>query len=345
MPSYVANEISSSQPWYCPINQELYTQWQGYLPIASVAVLIAFLIGSMIFMVGMAFKSDRIRDFGIGEVYEAMASGIVVGAFLYISAVMFGILPGSLVGAINPYATAFNQIQTTIQSAQYTFTQLFNLYLPIQFTTSISQSIKIAGSAGLGGSIANAASEAINVGVKYGLFPLTIFWVDPANVIAGFLADGIVLLYSEYYLMIFLATSAIPVFLAPGVVFRALAPTRALGGMMIAIALAFFIVVPSLFAIVYYFTGPTLQQQLNIAAAQAGKFSASSINSQLGTLGPTSPLVVQLQNVQQAMSSFWLQIIFYPLLIISMTYAFITQAANFLGSTAKAMGGKIRGFI
>ena len=45
------------------------------------------------------------------------------------------------------------------------------------------------------------------------------------------------------------------------------------------------------------------------------------------------------------MSSFWLQIIFYPLLIISMTYAFITQAANFLGSTAKAMGGRIRGFI
>ncbi|MDE1868393.1 MAG: hypothetical protein KGH60_00270 [Candidatus Micrarchaeota archaeon] len=342
LPQDIAAEISTSQPWYCPINQQIYTEWKGYIPIASIAVMLGFMIGSVIFMFGLGFKNDKIRNFGIGEIYEAMASGIVVGAFLYISAVMFGILPGSLVGAINPYATAFYQIQQTIQGAQATFTSLYNIYVPLQFLTSITQSVEIVGSYALP---VNTASQALGYITQLGKIPITIFFIDPINAIGSFLADGIALLYSEYYILAFLASSAIPTFLAPGVVFRAIAPTRALGGMMISIGLAFFIVTPSLFAIVYYFTGPTLQQQLNLAAANAGKFSTSTINAQLGSLGPTNPLVLRLSQVQQAMSSFWLQILFYPSLIIAMTYAFINQASQFLGGAVKPMAGRLRSFV
>lgn len=342
LPKGLAQQISSTEPWYCPINQEIYTQWSGYLPIASLAVTIGFLVGSIIFMFGVGLKNDRIRNFGVGEIYEAMASGIVVGAFVYISAVMFGILPGSLVGAINPFATSFYQIQQTITAAQSTFTSIFNLYMPLQFLLTIKQSVAIVGSYAVP---VNLASNLLYLATEYGQFPIIIFLIDPANVIGAFLADGIVLLYSEYYIMVFLASAAIPAFLAPGVVFRAIAPTRSLGGMMISLALAFFIVIPSLFAIVYYFTGPTLQQQLNAAAAGAAKFSANGVNAQLASLSPSSPLVVQLAKVQQAMSAFWLQILFYPSLILAMTYAFITQASQFLGSSTKAMGGKIRGFV
>ena len=36
-------------------------------------------------MVGAATKNDRIRNFGVGELYEAIASAIIVGIFLYVA--------------------------------------------------------------------------------------------------------------------------------------------------------------------------------------------------------------------------------------------------------------------
>ncbi|MGI0133957.1 MAG: hypothetical protein ACREBW_03245, partial [Candidatus Micrarchaeaceae archaeon] len=218
-----------------------------------------------------------------------------------------------------------------------TFTQVYNFYMPLQFLTSLQSSL-IAGKFTIIGDVFTAVQQVA-------LIPVTAYLITPADVISGYLANGILILYGEYYFIIFLSTAAIPVFLAPGVVFRSIMPTRSLGGTMIAIALAFFIVMPSLFSIAYYFTAPSLQQQLNAAAAQMSKFSASSVNAQVSSIGPGNPLVVQLANVQQAMSDFWLQVLFYPSLILAMTYAFINQAAQFLGGPVRQMGGRIRGFI
>lgn len=214
LPSTVQQQVQTNQPWYCPINQQIYSEWAGTMPLAFVAVLVSFMIAAVIFMAGVAFGSDSIRNFGIGEFYEAIATAIIVGAFLYICAVMFGILPSIAVGTINPYATALNLITSTITSAQNMFTSMYNTYMSLSYMISpqIIPSIGGPASATIGTLIGSIPQVIINV-IS---IPITIFVLDPTVAISSFLADGISILYAEYYLMVFFATAAIPAFLVPG---------------------------------------------------------------------------------------------------------------------------------
>jgi hypothetical protein len=157
------------------------------------------------------------------------------------------------------------------------------------------------------------------------------------------ISDGIMILWAEYYLIVFFAIASIPVFLIPGVIFRAIIPTRALGGMLMAIAITFYLIVPTMFAIAFYFTAPNALNEMNTAATLLNKFGAGQ-GSITNALTPASPLILQLKDAQNAMAGFWLMLLFYPVLIIAVAYAAITQLATFLGGVAK-MGGRMRSFI
>ncbi|MEM3841309.1 MAG: hypothetical protein QXN59_01270, partial [Candidatus Micrarchaeaceae archaeon] len=137
--------------------------------------------------------------------------------------------------------------------------------------------------------------------------------------------------------------AAIPAFIIPGVIFRALFPTRSLGGMLIAIGIAFYLVVPTLFSVAFYFTSPGVQTQFTYATQQLNRFGSGS-NAINNALSPTSPLVTGLSSVESALSNFWLMIIFYPSLISAISYVFIQQLANFIGGAVRS-SSKIRGFI
>jgi len=332
LPPAMAKSISTYEPWYCPINEQVYMEWQPYLPLALLAVLLSFTIAALIIMAGIAAHSERIKNFGIGEAYEATASAIIVGLFIYVSAVMFGVAPGILLGGVNPYATAFNLIGNTISNAEGVITALANVYMHDAEYTSFSVSI---------------TAEGINLGIVQTLLNtyysyLVVYFMDPALNISGLLSDGIIALYSQYYLIVFFSVASIPVFLIPGVIFRAFFPTRAFGGMLIAIAIGFYLVAPSMFAIAYYFTAPNILHVLAGIAAQTNRFGGSS--SVQNSLSPTSPLVSEVSAAGSAMSSLWLLILFYPVFITSITYAFIVQIANFIGGASK-MSGRMRGFI
>ncbi|MGC8495984.1 MAG: hypothetical protein ACP5MX_02140 [Candidatus Micrarchaeia archaeon] len=332
LPSNIASQIYKMEPWYCPINQQVYEEWSKYLPLALLAVLLAFMIGALIVMVGIAAHSERIKNYGMGELYEAVASAIIVGMFLYVSAVMFGVASGITVGSINPYATALNLISNTISNAEGVINALANVYMHDAEYTSFQVSIYYFGE------VTPVPSLILN-----SLYPyITIFFMDPAINIAGLLSDGIMALYAQYYTIVFFSIASIPVFLIPGVIFRAFMPTRAFGGMLIAIAIGFYFVAPSLFAIAYYFTAPNILHNFEAVQAQATRFGGSS--SVQNSMSPTSPLVLQVSAAQSAMSSFWLLILFYPLFITTITYAFIVQIANFIGGASR-MGGRMRGFI
>ena len=339
LPSGLAAQISNNEPWYCPINEQMYTQWANDLPLAGVALLISFAIATIIMMVGVALKSDKLRNFGIGELYEALASTIIVGMFLYVAAVMFGIIPALFVGNINPFPTALNLMTSTIQQAQTVYANYFNEYLLLKFIYSISPFIKVTGT-----SFKISVSSA-QLTPFYDI-PLEILYISPLSTLGWMLSDGSMALWAEYYILVFFSVAAIPAFLVPGVVLRSIFPTRALGGMLMALAIGFYLVMPTLFAVAYYFTAPGILQQLQTSAAQSTRFMPSSTT--LSSITPTSPEVLQLQstlqNTQSAMSGFWLLILFYPVLITSLTYAFVTQVAQFIGGAAKS-GGRLRGFI
>ncbi|MGC8651645.1 MAG: hypothetical protein ACP5UH_00105 [Candidatus Micrarchaeia archaeon] len=328
LPPSLAQSVSAYEPWYCPINEQIYSEWRPYIPLALLAVLLAFSIAALIIMAGIAMHSERIKNFGVGEAYEATASAIIVGLFLYVCAVMFGVTPGLLVGSINPYATAFNLIGSTISNAEGVVTGITNIYMHTAEYVSFAVDLQELG----------FMQTLLNSVYAY----VIIYYMDPALNIAGLLSDGIIALYAQYYLIVFFSIAAVPVFLIPGVVFRAFMPTRAFGGILIAIALGFYIVAPSMFAIAYYFTAPGLLNQLAAIAAQTTRFGGTA--SVQNSLSPTSPLPLMISSASSAMSSLWLLILFYPVLITSVTYAFIVQVANLIGGASR-MGGRMRGFI
>ncbi|EQD54068.1 conserved hypothetical protein, membrane [mine drainage metagenome] len=326
-------QVENSAPWYCPINEQIYDSWSSETPIAFAAILIAFAIAAIIFMVGAALKNDRIRNFGIGELYEAIASAMIVGLFLYVSAVAFGIIPSLFVGTINPYATAFHLMLSTIQQAENVFSSLYNVFILDSFYVSINVELDLP--------ILGAPPMSLLTQI-YAL-PLEILVIEPTQVLASFIIEGITAIYAEYYLLVFFSVASIPVFLVPGVIFRAIFPTRALGGMLIALAMGFYIIMPTMFAIAYYFTAPNILQTLSTASVQLNRFGANS-GAITNALTPDSPVVLQITSAQSAMSSFWLLILFYPLLIIAVTYAFVTQIASFIGGAAQT-SSRMRTFI
>jgi hypothetical protein len=143
--------------------------------------------------------------------------------------------------------------------------------------------------------------------------------------------------------MVFFSIAAVPVFLVPGVILRSFIPTRAVGGMMIAIAIGFYLVMPTLFSVVYYFTAPQLIQQFTTMAASVNQVNNQQL-SQVALIGPNSQVVSTIRNAGTAMSTYWLLVLLYPMLIAGITFAFITQIANFIGGSAQ-MGSRIRSFI
>ena len=337
----ISHLISTYQPWYCPINQQIYSEWASYMPAAFVVVFLSFGIAAVIFMIGVGLNSSRIRNFGIGEFYEAIATTIIIASFLYLCAVLFGILPGVAVGDINPYATAFYLIPKTIAIAQNMYSSLFSIYLQLSYLTSFQVNLQLGGP--LGGILATAlkfigfvAQPFINIYT----IPVTIYFLDPAVSIAGFLVDGIAALYAEYYILMFFSVAAVPVFLIPGVFFRSFFPTRALGGILIAMAFGFYLIMPALFSVAYYFTAPSIQRDMSVATLQMQRLQLSQQNP----TAPGSPLVLQLHNVKSSLNGFWLMIFFYPTLIIAITYTSIVELSNFIGRASR-MGDRIRGFV
>jgi hypothetical protein len=343
VPSELQQQIQVNEPWYCPINQQIYNQWSNALPLAAIAIFISFMIAAIIFMTGIALNSNRIRSFGIGEFYEAIATAIIAALFLYICAVMFGILPGVLVGNINPYATSFNLITTTIQTAQNLYGSLFKVYLSLSFGISPQISLSIGGEfAGISRYLFNILGYVPQLIVNSYTIPVQIYYLDPALALSKFLVDGIMALYAEYYLMAFFATAAVPAFLIPGVIFRSIFPTRALGGILIAFAFGFYLIMPSLFAVAYYFTAPTMQRDMATTTYQIQNLG-NGVTAQ-NAASPGSPLVVDLQNVQSSLNGFWLLIFFYPALIVAITYSAVQEIAGFIGRSSATMG-RLRSFV
>ncbi|MDE1847736.1 MAG: hypothetical protein KGH61_02180, partial [Candidatus Micrarchaeota archaeon] len=356
--NYAINQVA---PWYCTdINQAIVREWTSWLPVGMAVIIVSFSIAAMIFIVGLALRNERVRNFGIGEFYEAAATGIIIVFFLFIAAVMLGLVPALFIGTTNPYVTALNYVSSVSQGTQQVIYSLFGVVNLVDFYSSINVSVKVANS-GSASDLANFIagclnSKGSNTGTRGavaalckggGLFvgsvqeplalSLEILFAAPANVLLLTLMDGLVVLNIEFYLIIFAMYSAIPVFLLPGAILRAFMPTRSLGGMMMSIGIAFFFVMPILFSVAFYFTHQSAVTALNTAASRLAQYGSGS-GAETNALTPTSPLVTTLSNLQNGMGGYWLSILFYPALIMGMTYFSVITMADFIGGFAHSTG-------
>jgi len=331
--SSIAATVQKNAPWYCPINSQIYYYWKNEIPLALLAVMLSVTIASLVFMIGASFKIKALRDFGAAEFYEAFASALIVSMFMFVSAALFGLVPSLFVGTINPYATALHLISQTISYADNVLHNLFQAYIVTEFIRSVSVTIQVRD--------LPIVSATAGILQSFAKLCIAVLYSAPAWVLFGFIVDGVYALYLEYYLIIFFAIAAIPAFLVPGVLFRTMLPTRPLGGILISVAIGFYLIMPTLFAVAFNLTSPQLNSELVVAAHY---LSLYDIGSAFGSCASLGLLNATTHNLQAAMTGFWLLILFYPALIVSITYAFITQFAEIIGGVAYS-AGKLRGLV
>ncbi|VVB77171.1 Uncharacterised protein [uncultured archaeon] len=314
-------------PWYCSqINQQVTQVWQNWAPIALITATLAFLIAALIFMIGIVFKNDRVRTFGVGEMYEAIATALIAVGFLSLAAVVFGVIPAFTIGPINPYDTSLTYISNTVNATQGAVKSLYNVIMITSFYASLDLSVEVSGEAFSLTAILSPLSQTIA--------PLII---SPAQTISGMLLGGLMVLSAEFYMILFFMYIAIPVFLIPGIIFRAILPLRGMGGMLIAIAIAFYLVMPLLFSVAYYFTNTSTIGALQASAAAItahGQGTGAITNS----ASPTSPLVTDVTGLQSVMGGYFLSVLFYPALILVLTYTSMTVIADFIGGVSRRTG-------
>jgi len=317
--------------WYCTSADPLITtEWADYIPVMMLALIFSYSVAAVIFMFGVAFRNDRLRTFGIGEIYESFATALIVIMFGFIAAVIFGLLPSITVGAINPYDTALSYIGTTLNTTYSTASSLFYVgAVDYAYTT-----FTIGGQ--IGPEPIPNVFEVINLAF-YNLF----FW--PAFSILVFLVEAMLSLYTQFYMIVFFMYAAIPVFLIPGVLFRALIPTRNLGGMMMAMAIGFYFIMPMLFSVAYYFTSTNIVTQLSQTDNILNQYTNDQ-NSLMQAASPSSPLVLTLTQAQSSVGPYWLSVLFFPALILAMTYMVIAQLAEILGGYGKT-SSKLRSLV
>jgi hypothetical protein len=333
----------STAPWYCnQINSAVQNVWATWAPIVMIAVFFSFSVAAVIFMSGIVFRSEKVRNFGIGELYEAVATALIALLFMSLAAVLFGLVPALTVGPVNPYVTALTYISNTATVTQTAMTNLLNVVFIDMFYGTINTAVQTNGlPSGAGGTVGgfltgSAFGNGSGIASALTLAVFTLF-IIPARALLYLLLDGILVLNLQFYLMLFFMYTAIPVFLVPGIIFRSIFPVRNMGGIMIAIAIAFYMIIPTLFSVAYYFTNTGLTGSL-------GAYGQLIANDGAGTLAQTNaaslnaPLVQDVKGLQSLMGSYWLSILFYPTLIGAIGYESIRIIAQLIGGAVRTTG-------
>ncbi|MCL5427645.1 MAG: hypothetical protein M1321_00470 [Candidatus Marsarchaeota archaeon] len=354
--------INQITPWYCSqANQAISNEWGKWEPIALIAVFFSFTLATIMFIAAQLLNNQKIRNFAIGEYYEAIATAIIVVGFLFLTAVIVGLIPGLFITQ-NPYVSSLNYINGSINSTQTMLRALFNIVVidkqimsthlvfcagPKDLAGEIQQYLKggtaaiseEAGSviSGTAGPIPCQESKDVSDYLEH---PLTVFFYIPALSYIGLQSEALALLYGEFYIIMIFMYIAVPVFLIPGIIFRAILPLRGLGGMMIAVAIGMFIIMPTLFTIAYYFTNADLQSQVLQSTSSLINYGQGA-GAQLNAITPQSPLPLTLNLMTQGLGAYWLSVLFYPVLIFAMTYAITVQIAQFLGNMT-SMSSKLK---
>ncbi len=333
-------------PWYCSqINQAVQSIWYQWEPVAFAAVMFAFLIAATIFMLGTAMRNEKMKSFGVGELYEATATSLIAILFLFLSAVLFGVLPAFITGPLNPYSVTLTNMTSTMQATQGVIKSIYDVVMISSFYSSINIQVYIAevtkAAAGSGENIAGYGTASLLQPVSRLFNPLasaiTLFFIIPGQTVSGLLMDGLLALNAEFYFVLFFMYTAIPVFLIPGIILRAIFPLRSVGGLLMAVAFAFFLIMPILFAAAYTLSNQGVVQALQSASAQITA-NGQGTGAENNAASPTSPLVTQVQAVQSDLGGFFLEVLFYPVLILALTYTSMNILADFIGGATQTTG-------
>jgi hypothetical protein len=245
--------------------------------ISFLVVLLVLMLLALVYGLGISFGLERLKNFSRSEATESLFN-------LVILVLLIGGLPA--VQALSAFIASIGQtvlsqttgaVATAQPSSVHFFQNLCDYYLSSGVDTSIGGVFSLLGSLYWYQSIQTLTIYLIPNGFGLSAMPYAGFYpytqylnmeVEGFILVGGIVSAAGVLLFSIYYLF--------PIFLFLGVLLRCFPWTRAAGGSLLSLFIAFYIIFP---ALLYPFSSLNLQQSTASPSPCPNTFEASSLES------------------------------------------------------------------
>ncbi|MFH1448004.1 MAG: hypothetical protein ABIG39_04015 [Candidatus Micrarchaeota archaeon] len=318
----------------------------SWAAFALMAVLMHFLILSILYMISKAFSIHDLYKWTRSELAQAVASAVLIGLlFSVVAGESFGIaflqnqtelmagsilMPGaagatSIEVRADPFIASYAFLRNMLECVKTKYMDEFRHNRLREMALSIIITIQIFG---------------IKIPIELSMILIPIY---QKMVLSHYMANNYtwlaIALYFQIHFLKWVETAMFTVYLPLGIILRIFPWTRGAGGLLIALAIGLYLVYPLMFIIIIASSGSApegcqavpITVQRNLCTTDPSSFvdliEAAKAESSLrtGSLGgPASSMII---------FGF-----FYPFTILVVVFAFVRSLAPFLGADIAEMG-------
>lgn len=328
--------ITGSARWYGACYDQLQAQWHTWGPIALLAVMVSFLIVAVAYMIGIGFNLRELNMWAKSEFYQAMASAALVVFLLSITYVMLDEGLAHIIGVhINPFRQAYDYLHELIITLEFWFNYNYAWVAPLEAAASLA-----------------IYQNAVGF-VVYPLVFLKPLIIEPLHFINNYIIQVLLVCYMQLALLGFIQRSMFNVFLPLGVILRSFPPTRGAGAFMIAFAIGFFIVFPTVFSFILQMTEEKQELESRLAVDEVEtlgvnleEFNACESDfealSEFAEKTTDPEITSKINQYASFLPDIIMKMVFFPMVIFGLTISFIRMLAPILGADISEIG---RGLI
>jgi hypothetical protein len=336
--------------------QGLVSPW---FTIAMAAAMISFLGAGLVYVIGQSFGIEPIKRAGNAEVWQAIASMILIAMLFGAEAFEYSLVEqletmSSVAGAaivkpelfqggqatasikVNPFEVSYAFLRTVSDCLSSSAKKINQAANPLEFLVNMRLGIivKIPYIAPTGTPLEpfQFIRNTILKVAKYEYDADEIVWLS-------------IFTYFQMAFLKFIETSMFTLFLPVGIILRAFPPTRGAGAVMMALAIGFYMVYPLTYTLLYVGTPPTLGD-CSLTVNETASFktntcplAAGSAASTIGSAQTTaSSLEVVMPELESRTTSIKYVSYVYLLISLGVTFIFIRSASGILGADISEVG-------
>lgn len=306
--------------------------WNVWQPVALAAVVTAFLVVALAYMLGVALNLDGLRKWAKSEFYQALASAVIVGGLIFMIDIMLNEGFQTMIGGMNPYKKAYVYLDGVMSSLYSIYINVYRTNFIIEFLTTFTFYFNAAG-------LDFSPFELLLSPVSEH-FHFQAYVVTMAAILTAFQRALIHLFYNTGF----------TVFIPAGVLLRIFPWTRGAGGLLIAIGIGLSIVYPIMFTFVAMMSeNPSeVRNKANELGNSIGGFNLDEFGACKSDFESASDVATEKALSPQLraasawilgwLSSVWLKIFYYPMLILIVTFTFIRTISPLLGADITEIG-------
>lgn len=306
--------------------------WNIWQPVALIAVVTAFLVVALAYMIGVSFNLAGLRKWAMVEFYQALASAILVAFLIMMMDVMINEGFQTMIGGINPYKKAYTYLDGVMNS-------LYPIYMSVYRVNLIAEFVK--------------SFEFYWNAIGMDTQPFAIF-IEPTveyfHFEAHIVTMAAILTSTQRALLHLFYNAGFTVFIPAGVLLRIFPWTRGAGGLLIAIGIGLAVVYPIMFTFVAMMSenNSEVQNQAgklgnSIGGFDLNQFGACANNFSSASDVATTKILDPKVRASSAwllgwLSGIWLKIFYYPMFVLLVTFTFIRSLSPLLGADVTEIG-------